>query len=231
MVNNHGEVSHQKIRSRRCPIALLPFMVAALWCAQPAMARDKGGEAYNAGNYATAASEWSAASRRGDMRAAYNLGVMYENGIGPFSRDTNQAMVWYLRGAQGGDFSSMVALARNQIAIGQTEAGLSWLNLAARWNYADAATMLRNMNRPVPSPDLYLAQQQAAGQVGFTLGCMIAGGCYSAPPALGQSVPYQPRQTLKREWFSAGADQMCEYEDGTVLNMDNKSCPSSIGGN
>ncbi|MCA3064727.1 hypothetical protein [Aquidulcibacter sp.] len=33
---------------------------------------------------------------------------------------------------------------------------------------------------------------------------------------------------LKRQWFDKNGNQMCEYDNGTVLNMGAKPCPSSI---
>lgn len=162
----------------------------------PAMAKNKGGEAFNAGDYIKAASEWSKEAMRGDTNAAYNLGIMYEDGIGPFSRDVNQAMAWYLRAAQRGNLTAMVALARNQIAAGHPEAGVSWLNLAARWNDPEAATMLTRLKLPVPSPDLYLAKQQADAQtaqaLGYALGCAIGGGCSTYWPPTPSITPSPP---------------------------------------
>lgn len=35
------------------------------------------------------------------------------------------------------------------------------------------------------------------------------------------------RETLKKQWYN-GLDNMCEYTDGSVVNMGYKSCPSSI---
>lgn len=167
----------------------------------PALAGNKeGGEAYNAGNYAKAISEWTAAARKGDTKAPYNLGVMYENGLGNLPRDLNQAMSLYLLGAQRGDLPSMVAIGRTQIAAGQTAAGLSWLNLAARWNDQDAIGMLQRLGQPVPGPDLFTAKQQADDQaaavLGYSLGCMLAGGCSNGfvarpvrPPASSYQAP------------------------------------------
>lgn len=43
-----------------------------------------------------------------------------------------------------------------------------------------------------------------------------------AGPALAQRKAY-----LTSQWFEKG-DQMCRYDNGTVLNMGGKSCPSTI---
>lgn len=213
-------------------------VISALLFSTPVLAgNNKGGEAFNAGDYATAISEWTSAARRGDARAPYNLGVLYENGLANLPRDVNQAMSWYLLGARRGDLPSMVAIGRTQIAAGLTVDGLSWLNLAARWNDSDAIEMLQRLNQPIPEPDLLIAKRQAddqaAAMLGYSLGCALAGGCAAnqpgttvAPTTRGAGLP----KWIRRSWHDAG-HTMCEYADGTVLNVGSKSCPSYIYGN
>lgn len=217
--------------------SLLAAICAVMLVLPPASARDKGYEAYNKGDYNKAVAEWVSASSRGDVNAPYNLGVMYENGTSPLSKDLNSAMNWYLRAANRGNLTAMVALARNQIATGQAEAGISWLNLAARWNYNDAIAMLNQLKQPVPVPDLYIAKRQsddqAAATLGYSLGCALAGGCAANQP--GTAIAPTTRNTglpkwIRRSWHDAG-HTMCEYADGTVLNVGSKSCPSYIYGN
>ena len=52
--------------------------------AGPISAQDfyKGLKAYQNGEYAAAFKEWKPLAEGGDMKAQYNLGVMYENGLG-----------------------------------------------------------------------------------------------------------------------------------------------------
>lgn len=183
---------------RLISVSSLAAISALALSSPPALANDKGGEAFNAGDYATTVSEWTSAVRHGDARAPYNLGVLYENGLANLPRDLNQAMSLYLLGAQRGDLPSMVAIGRTQIAAGQTVAGLSWLNLAARWNNPDAIAMLQRLGQPVPDPDLLIAKQQADDQaaavLGYSLGCMLAGGCsngFVAPPVRPSPPHYQ----------------------------------------
>lgn len=194
---------------------LAPFTsltaICALLFSTPVLAgNQKGGEAYNAGDYATAISEWTSAARHGDAKAPYNLGVLYENGLANLPRDVNQAMSWYLLGARRGDLPSMVAIGRTQIAAGLSGDGLSWLNLAARWNDQDAIVILQRLNQPVPEPDLLIAKRQAddqaAAALGYSLGCMLAGGCsygqtgaYVAPSSRPPASSYQaPKATQPR---------------------------------
>ncbi len=43
---------------------------------------DKGVEAFNNGDYATAIKEWTPLAEQGDVIAQYNLAVLYEKGKG-----------------------------------------------------------------------------------------------------------------------------------------------------
>ena len=70
----------------------------------PVAAQDfqKGVAAYNAGDYATAVQEWTPLAEAGDEVAQYNLGVMYDNGLG-VPQDPKEAVKWYRLAAEQGD--------------------------------------------------------------------------------------------------------------------------------
>ncbi len=71
--------------------------------AAPAYAQDydKGLEAYERGDHATALEAWRAAADQGDARAQNNLGGMYDAGLG-VPQDDGEAAKWYrLAGEQG----------------------------------------------------------------------------------------------------------------------------------
>ena len=78
-------------------IALL-IMLAA-----PISAQDfqKGLEAYRNGDYATALKEWEPLAERGNSRAQFNLGVMYDEGEG-VPQDDKEAVRWYRLAAEQG---------------------------------------------------------------------------------------------------------------------------------
>lgn len=234
MANSIGRWETANIRSSLRSLLGIVLTIACIGQTACATALGEGGAAFNAGNYDEATAKWTEAARAGDANAQYNLGVMWENGLGSMPKDADQAMEWYLKAARRGHLVAMVALARNQLAAGHREAAVSWLNIAARWNDADAISMLTQLNLQVPSPDLFVAKQQADAQMGYALGCALAGGCPSSQAALGTNVPpvqaYSRPQPLQREWFAATTDKMCAYADGTVLNVGSRSCPSSIGG-
>lgn len=156
-----------------------------------------GIEAFNRGEYDKSAFHWNDIAKSGNPYAQYNLGLLWEGGLGSTPLNTAEASQWYLRSAQQGFVPAMVRLANLQIAAGYEEAALSWLVLAARWGNNDAIKALTSMGKPVPPSDLLaqkqyydlLAEARAAQEaasmsaaLGQVLGCIIAGGnCESSP--------------------------------------------------
>lgn len=182
-----------------------------------------GVEAYNRGDYDAAAAYWNPLAKTGDPYAQYNLGLLWENGLGKTPRRPEEAARWYLQSANQGYTPAMVALAKLQWRSGHQEAALSWLTLAARWNDQSARSLLASMGKPVPAADLHsereiqrLRAQQAAdeawGKAGYALGCAIAGG--SCSTSSGQSplgvAPYlEPgRSSLVPKGFKCDPDAL-----------------------
>ncbi len=60
-----------------------------------------GFDAYERGNYAAAVKEWRAAAMRGDARAQFGLGVLYQDGAG-VTQNYAEAATWYRRAAEQG---------------------------------------------------------------------------------------------------------------------------------
>ena len=60
---------------------ILPVLLLTLLVGTPASSADfqKGLDAYDRGDYATALREWTPLAEQGHAWAQYNLGVMYEN--------------------------------------------------------------------------------------------------------------------------------------------------------
>ena len=54
----------------------------------------KGVEAYNKGDFATALKEWTPLAEHGNVKAQYNLGLMYDMGKGVL-QDYKEAARWY----------------------------------------------------------------------------------------------------------------------------------------
>ena len=80
------------------------FGSALLLALAPAYGQDfqKGLDAYNGGDFATALKEWRLLAEAGNANAQYNLGVMYANGKGVV-RDTVQAQMWFYVAAVKGN--------------------------------------------------------------------------------------------------------------------------------
>ena len=74
---------------------LMVWMTPVSWGADFA----KGLSAYTNGDYEIALREWTPLAERGDAKAQYNLGVMYENGEG-VSQHYKTAAKWYRASAE-----------------------------------------------------------------------------------------------------------------------------------
>lgn len=117
-----------------------------------------GVNAYNQGNYDLAARYWNPIAQKGNPVAQYNLGLLWEQGIGSTPKNKAEASQWFLLSAQQGYIPAMVRLAKIQKENGYDDAATSWLSLAARWGNTDAINELRNWGMPIPAADLLAAQ-------------------------------------------------------------------------
>ena len=61
----------------------------------------KGVDAYNNGDYATALKDWTPLADLGNVKAQYNLGLMYDMGKGVL-QDYKEAVRWYQLAAEQG---------------------------------------------------------------------------------------------------------------------------------
>ncbi|MDD3446825.1 MAG: tetratricopeptide repeat protein [Zavarzinia sp.] len=94
------------------------FCALALLCAAPVLAhadalahaeRGDGEKAMAAGDYATAMAVLLPLAEAGDPLAQFDIGAMYDNGLG-VGADPVEAARWYLRAARQGDPSAMFNL-------------------------------------------------------------------------------------------------------------------------
>ena len=69
----------------------------------------KGLDAYEKGDYATALKEWTPLADQGHAKAQYNLGVAYANGEGVL-QDYKTAVKWYTLSAEQGYADAQVNL-------------------------------------------------------------------------------------------------------------------------
>jgi TPR repeat protein len=106
---------------------------------------DKGYEAYNDGDYATALNEWKPIAEQGYAFAQYNLGIMYEYGNG-VAKDYAEAVKWYRLSAEQGNAIGQYSLGlmySNGYGILKDKAeAVKWWRLSAEQGYAYAQGML-----------------------------------------------------------------------------------------
>ena len=101
----------------------------------------KGMDAAQRGDFATALKEWKPLAEQGDAPAQYNLGVMYQEGRGG-TQDHKTAVKWYTRAADQGNASAQNNLGhmhQNGKGVPQDHAeAFKWYRLAANQGVPDA---------------------------------------------------------------------------------------------
>lgn len=98
--------------------ALSPRLVAGFCAALivlagagPALAdREAGVKAMGSGDYAAAMTELRPLAEAGDAESQFDVGAMYDNGLG-VGQDAVEASRWYMRAARQGDQTAMYNLA------------------------------------------------------------------------------------------------------------------------
>ena len=124
----------------------------------------KGLDAYDREDYATALKEWKLLAEEGDPSSQYNLGVMYRMGKG-VAQDDKEAARWYRLAAGQGDAGSQFLLGSmylNGIGVPQNNLRAHmWVNIAASQGIEAAAGERDNLAREMTPEDIVLAQQMA----------------------------------------------------------------------
>lgn len=130
----------------------------------PVFAADfqKGWEAYQRGDFATALQKWRPLAEQGDGRAQFNLGIMYDRGNG-VAEDDKQAVYWYRKAAEQGH-----AWAQSNLGLmylkGEGVAedyilAYKWANLAAAQGYKNAANMKKQLRKRMTRAQIAEAQR------------------------------------------------------------------------
>ena len=100
---------------------------------------NKGLEAYNSGDFKTALSEWTPIAEQGDASTQFNLGVMYESGIGVPKNDKTAAK-WYTLAAEQGhakaQYNMGVFYEYGRVVLANDRTAVEWYNLAAKQGHA-----------------------------------------------------------------------------------------------
>ena len=122
---------------------VLSVLLLSLFVASPAFAADvgKGVAAYDRGDYAAALKEFRPLAKKGDAKAQFMLGFMYNKGEG-VTQDFKTALKWYTLAAEQGnaDAQTMLGLMYNQGkgVIQDYVHTHMWFNIAASSGHKNA---------------------------------------------------------------------------------------------
>lgn len=137
----------------------------------PVIGNYKGYAEFKMGHYDNARVIWEALENKGNAQASFNLGILYEDGLG-VAQNNQQAIAHYEKAAQAGSGKAQYRLgllysAGIKTAKDDTRAN-KWLTAAAAQGDKDAAALLEQSNSRVASQrdkDFFKAENlHAAGQ-------------------------------------------------------------------
>jgi len=134
---------------------------------------ESGMAAYRSGDFESARREWRALADQGVVEAAYNLGLLHQQGKG-VPADPTVAHGWYLRAAEGGYARAQYRVAEMYEAGEGIRADLIqahlWFREAGRQKYLDAKKRRRKVaDRMTPEQIAYaemLARHRKRGRPG-----------------------------------------------------------------
>jgi TPR repeat protein len=128
-------------------LLILPVLLLTLLLGNPAFSADfqKGLDAYDRGDYATALREWTPLAEQGKSVAQFNLGQMYRKGQG-VRQNKKTAVKWYRLSAEQGDADAQTNLGvmyRKGHGVPQDDkTAVKWYRLAAVQGYSRARSNL-----------------------------------------------------------------------------------------
>jgi len=143
MLSRTGHIIHA------ATLALALLLIAVPPQAASADDFERGLNAYNAGDYESAITEWLPLAKQGDAMAEFGLGVMYHKGEG-VPQDQAEAAKWYRRAAEQGHAS-----AQHNLGVMYDEGkgvpqdyaeAVTWYRRAAEQGHADAQNNLGFMH-------------------------------------------------------------------------------------
>ena len=128
-------------------LLILPVLLLTLLVGTPASSADfqKGLDAAQKRDFATALRELTPLAKQGHARAQYNLGLMYKNGQG-VPQDYKTAIKWYQLAAEQGNASAQFNLGllykKGEGVPQDYKTAVKWYKLAAEQGHASAQNNL-----------------------------------------------------------------------------------------
>ena len=111
------------------------------WADTPEQQFQQGVEAAKGGDYQTAFKLWLPLAEQGNAAPQYNLGLMYEDGLG-VKQDDSEAVKWFRKAAEQGNVKAQASLGKKYqdgrgVKQDDVEA-MKWFRKAAEQGNADA---------------------------------------------------------------------------------------------
>ena len=126
---------------------------------------EDGLAAYEQGDYKTARQLWLPLAEQGVSDAQFNIGVIYDSGLG-LEQDTAEAVKWYRRAAEQGDAEAQTRLGLmydNGRGVPQDNAeAMKWWRRAAEQNFVSAHNSIGLAHRQQGRLDLAIASYSQA---------------------------------------------------------------------
>ena len=124
----------------------------------------KGLEAYYKGDYATALKEWKPLAEEGYIYAQYNLGIMYDNGLG-VPQDYKESAKWYRLAAEQGYSSAQHNIAYmyyngQGVKIDKIYAYM-WASIASSNGFENSKVILEALSKEMTPSQIEKAQDLA----------------------------------------------------------------------
>ena len=142
------------------------LIIASPVLALPALSGDfkSGDNAFARGDYARALREWKMVAKKGNAAAQFNLGLMYEKGLG-VNLENKEAARWYLKAAEQGHAKAQNNLgAMYAVGLGVLKdhrRAHMWWNISALNGIKSAAENKMRIERMMSSDQVDKAKQMA----------------------------------------------------------------------
>lgn len=139
---------------------ILSFVLMASLLTLQASELEDGFQAFTEGNYEQALRLWLPLAEKDNADAQYNLGILYQKGLG-VEENIKTAFVWYKRAAANGHTDAMYNLGimynHGKVVYRSTKDATKWWkkaaelgNAAAQFNIAVEYAYGRNLGKDVP---------------------------------------------------------------------------------
>lgn len=121
----------------------------------PVIGNYKGYAEFKMGHYGNARAIWEALEHKGNAQASFNLGILYEDGLG-ITQNNSKAIYYYDKAATAGSSKAQYRLGLLYSAGIKTpkddKKAVKWLTAAAAQGDEDAAALLKQRSSPAQSP-------------------------------------------------------------------------------